>query len=542
MLTPEYLENCPDVLVELYAQVEIDIIADMGRKLSQYDYFVSSAEWQKVKAKEMGLMHEDIMKRLSAITGKSKAELKKLLKEAGIETLKTDDAIYKSAGLDPQPPSISPALSEALTTGLAITQGTFVNLTRTTALNGAKQFTAALDRAYMQIVSGAFDPNTAIRNAVKDLAEKGLEAIQYPARTDALDTAVRRAVRTGVSQTCGKLQEARAAEMGNDLVEVTAHSGARPSHAEWQGKIFSLSGKHPKYPSLREVTGYGTAGGLKGANCRHDFYPFIEGVSTPAYTESELAKMEEKKYEYRGKKMTEYEATQKQRYIERQIRRWKRENRAMKAAGLDTGEAAAKVRDWQGVQRDFLKQTGLKRQVDREYIGKIKMGGLASKQSDITRKNTPQFAGKIDISNHSIVQSKIKEFESEVVNEPIEHAYVILPNGKTYKFVGDKGSVNPEIMGSALKGAIITHNHPISETEYSFSNLDLQMFQNSGLSVLRGFDEKYIYELTRNSKDIEDEVTDWMNFENFQHSQIREKAAEYGIGYKRWGNEYKTSK
>ena len=51
MLTPEYLENCPDVLVELYAQVEIDIIADMGRKLSQYDYFVSSAEWQKVKAK-----------------------------------------------------------------------------------------------------------------------------------------------------------------------------------------------------------------------------------------------------------------------------------------------------------------------------------------------------------------------------------------------------------------------------------------------------------------------------------------------------------
>ena len=371
MLTPEYLENCPDVLVELYAQVEIDIIADMGRKLSQYDYFVSSAEWQKVKAKEMGLMHEDIMKRLSAITGKSKAELKKLLKEAGIETLKTDDAIYKSAGLDPQPPSISPALSEALTTGLAITQGTFVNLTRTTALNGAKQFTAALDRAYMQIVSGAFDPNTAIRNAVKDLAEKGLEAIQYPARTDALDTAVRRAVRTGVSQTCGKLQEARAAEMGNDLVEVTAHSGARPSHAEWQGKIFSLSGKHPKYPSLREVTGYGTAAGLKGANCRHDFYPFVEGASEPAYTESELAKLEEKTHEYRGRKMTAYEATQKQRYIERQIRRWKRENAAMKAAGYSTDESAAKIAYWNSTQDDYLRQTGLKRYIDRQNTYEI---------------------------------------------------------------------------------------------------------------------------------------------------------------------------
>lgn len=79
-----------------------------------------------------------------------------------------------------------------------------------------------------------------------------------------------------------------------------------------------------------------------------------------------LAQYEAEDYEYNGKAMTEYEATQQQRYIERQIRRWKRENAAMQAAGLDTAESAAKISQWQGTMRDFLGQTGLKRQSDRE--------------------------------------------------------------------------------------------------------------------------------------------------------------------------------
>ena len=66
--------------------------------------------------------------------------------------------------------------------------------------------------------------------------------------------------------------------------------------------------------------------------------------------------------------MTEYEARQQQRKIERNIRRWKRENVAMQAAGLDTGESAARLKQWQAVQKDFLSQTGLKRQSGREQV------------------------------------------------------------------------------------------------------------------------------------------------------------------------------
>ena len=224
--------------------------------------------------------------------------------------------------------------------------------------------------------------------AIKELSSKGIESITYPSgHVDHLDVAVRRAVLTGVNQTALKLQEARADEMGCDLVEVTAHAGARTgigiaNHAGWQGKIYSRSGTHSKYPDFQEKTGYGSGAGLGGWNCRHSFFPFFEGISEPAYTEKELEELNAPKYEYNGQKLTEYEATQRQRYIERQIRRWKRENAAMKAAGLDTTESAAKLKKWHDVQRDFLRQTGLKQQYDREQVNGFGRGEASKATHD----------------------------------------------------------------------------------------------------------------------------------------------------------------
>ena len=102
-----------------------------------------------------------------------------------------------------------------------------------------------------------------------------------------------------------------------------------------------------------------------GWNCRHSFAPYFEG-SPPVYSQEELDKLDEPVYEVDGKKLTEYEAKSKQRYNERQIRRLKREEAAMKASGLESSEAAAKVREWQARQRDFVTQTGFKWQYGRE--------------------------------------------------------------------------------------------------------------------------------------------------------------------------------
>lgn len=369
MLTPNQIDKFPDNLVRLYSQAELDIIKDMARRISTYDFFIPSAEFQYKKLIEMGNIHEEILHTLTQLTPYTKSELEQLMDDAGAKAIKADDAIYENAGLKPTPLGQSPALLDTLEAGIKNTRGLFENLTRTTARTGSKQFERILDRAYMQITSGAFDYNTAIRSAIKDLARNGIAAIEYPnGYINYIESAVRRAVITGVGQTAGKIQEARADEMGCDLVETTAHAGARPSHARWQGKVFSRSGNHPKYPNFKLETGYGTGPGLKGWNCRHDFFPFFEGISKPAYTKAQLDEYKAKNYEYNGEKLTEYEASQKQRAIERRIRKWKREAEGMNAAGLPQDEALSRVRYWQERQRDFIKQTGLKRQYEREQI------------------------------------------------------------------------------------------------------------------------------------------------------------------------------
>lgn len=370
MLTPEQLDKYPDSLVKLYTKAEMDIIADIARRIATYDYFIPAAEFQYRKAIEMGNVHDDIFKRLSKVTGKRVSELEDLFEEAGYQTLKVDDAIYKAAGLEPLSIKQSPALINVLKAGMSNTNGLFENLTRTAAQTGSRQFEQILDRTYMQVVTGSFDTETAMRRAVKSLSEKGIAVIEYPnGHKNYIEAAVRRATLTGVNQTAMKLQDVRADEMGCDLVETSAHAGARPSHAIWQGKIFSRSGSNPKYQDFKVVTGYGTGAGLGGWNCKHNYYPFFEGISTRAYTEKDLEEMEAEKYTYNGHKMNEADAIDKQRYIERNIRRWKREYAGMKAINKSTNEAAAKIAQWNRIHDDYLDQTGLKKQIGRMNIG-----------------------------------------------------------------------------------------------------------------------------------------------------------------------------
>lgn len=370
MLKPEYLQRVPDGMIQLYAQAEMDILENMAVRIAHYGYWIPAVEHQAKMLEEAGMVREEILARLKTLTGRTDRELRQLMQEAGTAALKSDDAVYCRQGLHPPPVSASEDLQKILQAGYEKTSGTFRNLTLTTARTAAHQFEQALDRAYMQITLGGMDYNTAIRSTIKQLSAEGVGAIRYPTgRTDTIEVAVRRAVVTGVNQTALRLQDARADEMGADLVEVSAHAGARPSHAQWQGGIYSRSGKSKKYPDFVKTTGYGTGAGLGGWNCSHSFRPWFEGMSR-TYDKALLKEYQAKDYEYNGVKMTEYEALQEQRRIERSIRRWKREKNAMEAAGLDSSEASAKITEWNRRQKDFLEQTGLKADGTRVAVGK----------------------------------------------------------------------------------------------------------------------------------------------------------------------------
>ncbi len=373
MLTADQFDTLTDPIVSLYNEYETSIIVDIARRLGNMDF--TSAAWQVQRLTESGALYKDVLSQLAKQTGKSEATLREIFKKAGVKAIAFDDKIYKAAGLNPIPLNLSPAMLKALTAGLSKTNGILSNLTMTTAISAQKAFIGAADLAYMQVSTGAMSYDQAIRMAVKKMAAEGLSVVDYASgHQDKIDVAMRRTVLTGVGQTTAELQMQRAAELGSDLVEVSAHAGARntgtgpENHESWQGKVYSLSGKSKKYPDFKKSTGYGTGEGLGGWNCRHSFFPFFEGVSERAHDKKELQDYKKETVTYNDKKMSLYEGTQYQRAIERKIRYWKRQAAAMEAAKLDSSAENAKILQWQKTMQDFVKQTGLDRQRVRETI------------------------------------------------------------------------------------------------------------------------------------------------------------------------------
>lgn len=371
-LNPQYLDSLPQTLVDMYSLVEIDILEDMARRIATYNYFIPAAMHQNQKLQELGLTQQYIIEALAGMTGQTQQEIVDLLAEASAEAVADDVEYYTRAEVYKPDEINSEALHKQLNSGLLQTQQAFKNITRTTANTATKQFENALDRAWTQINAGGMDYNTAIHNAIKDLSKAGVGAIAYKSgRVDNLEVAVRRAIVTGANQTAAKVQETLADELNVELVEVTAHGGARPNHAKWQGKIFSRNGDVEidgvKYKDLRKATGYGSAGGLCGVNCRHNFHPYIHGAPR-TWSEKQLKDLDKKDIEYNGEKYTEYEASQIQRGIERDIRSLKRQVAAIEAGGGDASAERTQLRKAQKAYTDFTEQTGLKKQQARTKV------------------------------------------------------------------------------------------------------------------------------------------------------------------------------
>lgn len=371
MLTPHYLAECSDELVRLLGELDESIMRDFVRRLVKAGHITDAAKWQAQQMMEAGALYDDIVAEAARMTGKTETAVRELFREAGLKSVAYDINICRAAGLSPLPLAASPAAMQVLLSGMEKTKGMLDNLTMTTANGAQRAFIEAATLAEMQVESGAFDYVTAIRNAVHTAASRGAWVLYPTGARSRLDTATRRAVLTGVNQTAAALTLAYADDMGCDLVETTAHMGARPEHVVWQGQVFSRSGKSRRYPDFVTATGYGTGPGLCGWNCRHSFYMFFEGLDERAYSRAQLGEYANARVRVNGKEMPYYEATQRQRAMERRVRDTRRE-----LAGLDGGikaapdeavknalqqdfdSAAARLKRQEAALKDFARQAG----------------------------------------------------------------------------------------------------------------------------------------------------------------------------------------
>ena len=382
-LTPEQLGQASARLDGLTQRLEKTILDDICRRIAKAGTVTDTAEWQILRLKEMGEANDVIEKAVSDYTKLSAEEVRQLFHEAAQVSDDFYAEMYTKSGKPFVPVEEDMYMQQLITATVDQTNNELVNLTQSmgfavrqsdgsTAFQpAAKAYQSALDLAQMQVATGTFDYTAAIRNSVRALTDGGLYFIEYESgHRNRADVAARRAILTGLSQMTGQVSKHNAEELETDIVEVTAHAGARPSHAEWQGRRYSLSGKSKEYPSLEEATGYGTGDGLKGWNCRHDFYPVIPGISPPAYTEEQLANIDPPPIEYNGKMLTYYECTQKQRVMETAMRKTKREIIAAQASGDDDMFTAKSIRLRRQKEEyaNFSKSPGMLTQNERAQV------------------------------------------------------------------------------------------------------------------------------------------------------------------------------
>lgn len=421
MLTQGDFINIEKQASALYENLELEIIEEIATRIANFGY-ANTVVLNDIKiAQEMGALYQDIIKLVAEYNNTTYEEVSKIFNDAGVATLKFDDKIYTEAGLNPIPIKQSASMVQLLNATIRKTSGNLQNLVMTTANTSQTQFYNAMNMAYMEVSTGVKSYTQSIIDTIKDMSSQGA-IITYPSgRNMSLESAVRMNIITGVNQTCGKLQELRADELGWDLMELTAHSGARPEHATWQGKIVSRSGKKG-YLSLHDI-GYGTATGFKGVNCRHDWYPYYKG-SARTYTQEQLDTWENEKVIYNGQKISKYNATQVQRKMERQIRQDKKElsglqgiltsakdNKLIEETRTEFSRRSLIYKTHQNELDDFIQQTSLRKDITRLYVGK------QDKNISTQVANVTKIANKYN--NSYIVGSKVNGIKITEIGEHI---------------------------------------------------------------------------------------------------------------------------
>lgn len=379
----------PDVtqLLGLYQQLEDDIVADMVRRMLRMGFVSETTAYQAEVLQTAGILYDDILQMIADRTDASVAQVRVMFEDAGVQTVEIDNDTHEAAGEAPVDIRQDGGMKQVLDAGYRKTLGTMRNLVSTTANTTQTAFLQACDRADMQVSSGAFSYQDAIRMAVRNLADGGAYVTYPTGHRDRIDVAVRRCVLTGVGQTAAAVAKKRAEDSGCRYMELTAHGGARPEHARWQGQLVQIQGKRTrkiidglKVFTLEEI-GYGDGRGFKGWNCRHNWHPYYPGLSTPNYTPEEIARLDEKSISYNGEKYTEYEISQMQRKGERKVRALKRRAAALDEAAKNTDDPALKqglnddfaavsvrLKDAEKTLKDFCRQTGRRNDTFRSQV------------------------------------------------------------------------------------------------------------------------------------------------------------------------------
>lgn len=479
MLTDKFLEESGDDVSNDFSTLETLLLIWMGLRLRNLASLEDiEEEYPKWKNKACREFFEYSGTEFQKVKKSSQNKVKSAIKSGIAMTVSNIFSRLKDTDAQTSKKDMLNRSNKNLNKGIKDTQGEIKNLCNISRKCTNKQFIKACDEAYSKIVAGN-NADKAIESSIRKLSQKGIEVVGYTDHTTSMDAAVKRAVTSGVNQTSLKFKMDNCKELGINIVKTSSHGGARPSHQEWQGKLFYLHTPVKGLQNFKKATGYGRVDGLGGANCRHSFYE----VTDYEY-KNNLADTEEFD---KNRNDDQYELEQKQRYYERQIRSWKKRKNILDECGVDSTKEAKKIREWQDKRSQFIKDSNiqfkkehgidnvLKKAYPREKVVKRPFFGEDSNGKIRKKINSAEYDGAPKIFDYSKEkEEKIIETFAKIDSLSLKdgYEYIAISNKKTGQQIGNlstssnKSHVNPskemyKIISEADENSLtMVHNHP----------------------------------------------------------------------------------
>ena len=489
-MTQGELEQIPQPFVELMSELEMRIMKDIIERIKANGFLPASADWEISRLRQLGESEEQIRKWIKEMLEKTDDEVDKVFSNDVYREYYGHDREYQVSGFEQIPLEQNVQLLQVIEASKRQTKDTFKNLTGSTGFAirdpatgnimyspTMKFYQQTLDAAIMDIKSGAFSYNTVLARTINTMTTSGLRWIDYDSGWhNRVDVAARRAVMTGFRQVQGKINEQVAEELKTDTYEVTYHVGARPTHQPWQGRVWTMQ-------QLIDVCGLGTVTGLHGANCYHDYKPFIPGVSVRTYTDEQLDQMiaeENTPKEYLGKKYTTYEALQAQRRMETRMRKTRQDIRLMQDGGADPNDVVLKKAKYQGqmqTYKAFSEAMELPEQMERVYQDGLR-GKFTPTKSELARVE--------------------KSVEKKSTSDIIEMTRKISDSREGFKFISDKTFDNLTIVAKK-KGAVILRGteeveRHLDSMNAAASNLNDILFFRKNVCISEVLEETHHFE------------------------------------------------
>lgn len=543
MLTPEQIVEIVELMQpsidELNTWITKDLIERIiARMARNKDWRLSATDkWQIQVMQETGAHIDKLQEEITKWTRRSDAEVARIFEDAGIKALSYDSRFYISHGLEGINLAQSEGMIRLLQDTYQRTLATIHNFTRTTAEASQKRLIDELDKAYSKTASGATSYAVAVQEAVESVAAEQVK-VQYPTgHVDTIETAILRAVRTGVGQASGNMAIEGMLERDWDIILVSAHLGARygdggenPSnHFWWQGKFYTRTGRTPNLPDFIKCTGYGTGEGLCGWNCRHSFGP------------GDLRFNPYAKYDAAENKKA-YDLSQRQRRMEREIRKTKGEMIGLKQ-GIDActdpdlkaelqekyNKKAGSLESQNLAYNDFSKENSFRRYDDRLSVARwdreqarasiVAARAAASKEPDqisldsyMKQTRTPAVEEPFeDVTEEWYATATPNSHEVLDLQEWTVDGKVYPVDGHNVRFVYDDHEKRiAELLEREFGGEIymvpkVEYPKSISTPDYLFrgDQFDLKTIKGKGKSVLYGAISKkkrqssnFIFDLT----------------------------------------------